>query len=162
MLDSKAYRNLMGKFATGVTVVTTAVDGRLHGLTANAVSSLSLDPMLFLVCIDKGANAHSELERAGHFGVSILAADQMDVSNAFARSGEPEADSLRGVAFTKTANGTPLIDGALAQLECRSHSVLPGGDHTIYVGEVVAGEILSEAAPLLYFSGGYREILPKD
>jgi flavin reductase (DIM6/NTAB) family NADH-FMN oxidoreductase RutF len=154
------FRKIMGNFATGVTVVTTDVDGRLHGFTANAVSSLSLDPLLFLVCVDKKANAHAELHKAKHFGVSMLGAEQADVSNKFAKTGLPEDGSLRGVAFHRGETGVPLIDGCIACLECEVHDRLEGGDHTIVIGRVVAGCVAPDDAvpPLVFFRGRYRRL----
>jgi flavin reductase (DIM6/NTAB) family NADH-FMN oxidoreductase RutF len=157
-IDADVFRKIMGNFATGVTVVTTAVDGRLHGFTANAVTSVSLDPLLFLVCVDKKANAHGELGKATHFGVSLLTAEQVDASNTFAKTGLPEEGSLRGVAFHCGDTGVPILDGALASLECEVTERLAGGDHTIVIGRVVEGSINSEAAPLLFFRGRYRRL----
>ena len=154
-IDAAEYRNVIGNFATGVTVVTTCVDGMMHGMTANAVTSVSLEPLLLLVCVARGARAHGELERAAHFGVSVLSAAQQDVSNTFASSGEPESGSLRGVAFRAGKTGAPLLEGSLACLECEIDGRLDGGDHTIVLGRVLDGEILSDEAPLLYFRGKY-------
>jgi flavin reductase (DIM6/NTAB) family NADH-FMN oxidoreductase RutF len=145
----------MSQFATGVTVVTTAVDGRLHGFTANAVTSVSLDPLLFLVCVGKGANAHRELERAESFGVSILAAEQVDVSNTFAKSEPPAHASLRGVRFKTGETGVPLIEDCLAWLECRVHQRVDAGDHTLVLGRVLAGSLGKADPPLLFFRGRY-------
>jgi flavin reductase (DIM6/NTAB) family NADH-FMN oxidoreductase RutF len=158
-IDTKTFRNLIGGFATGVTVVTTNNDGWLHGLTANAVSSLSLDPMLLLICVDKGGRSHEELTKASAFAVNILAQSQASVSNTFAKSGEPEQGTLRGVAFREGSSGAPLIEGANVQIECESFSVLDGGDHTIFVGRVVAAEEAAGAsAPLLYYKGAYASL----
>ncbi len=158
-IDSGLFRTIIGNFATGVTVVTTANDGLLHGVTANSVTSLSLDPLLLLVCIDKKAHAHSEMEKCASFGVSILGADQAGLSELFARPGEPEKGSLSGAAWRYGPGGSPLLEGALAWLECRVRERLNGGDHTIFVGEVIDGEaVRAEAAPLLYFRGGYRRL----
>ena len=90
--DPKQFRNACGCFATGITIVTTEVDGEIHGMTANAVSSVSLDPLLLLVCVDRGARCYQQLEAAGAFGVNILAADQEELSNLFARSSDPAED----------------------------------------------------------------------
>lgn len=158
MIDAAGYRKVIGTFATGVTVITTEVDGRLHGFTANAVTSVSLDPLLLLVCVDKRAHAHAELAKARGFGVSILAADQRDLSNLFATSAEPTVGALRGVAFRRGVTGVPLLDGALACLECESERALDGGDHTIYLGRVVEGAIVGDTRPLLYYQGAYRTI----
>jgi flavin reductase (DIM6/NTAB) family NADH-FMN oxidoreductase RutF len=155
------FRKIMGNFATGVTVVTTDVGGKLHGFTANAVSSVSLDPLLFLVCVDKRANAHGELSNAEHFGVSMLAADQIEISNTFAKTGPPEDGTLRGVPFSRGVTGVPLIDGCMACIECEVHELLEGGDHTIVIGRVVAGCFAPETddvAPLVFFRGRYRRL----
>ena len=158
MIDAAGYRKVIGTFATGVTVVTTEVDGRLHGFTANALTSVSLDPLLLLVCVDKRAHAHGELAKARGFGVSILSEHQRDLSNLFAKSAEPVAGTLRGAAFRRGVTGVPLLDGALACLECASERALDGGDHTIYLGRVVDGAIIGDAKPLLYYQGSYRAI----
>lgn len=159
-IDAATFRRIAGNFATGVTVVTTANDGLLHGVTANSFTSVSLEPMLLLVCVDKKALGHGELQRCRSFGVSLLAADQKDVSNLFAKTGEPEPGRLRGgVAFRYGASGCPLIEGALAHLECQRHAEIDAGDHTIFVGRVVEGALeRAEADPLLYFRGAYRGI----
>ena len=158
-IDIASYRRIMGNFATGVTVVTTDNGGLLHGLTANSVTGLSLEPLLLLVCVDRKAHAHGELLRASSFAVNILAADQVEVSNRFAKSSEPEEGSLRGVPFHRGETGAPLIGGAMAHFECRRAHEFDGGDHTIFVGEVVGGAVpRPEADPLLYFRGGYRTI----
>jgi flavin reductase (DIM6/NTAB) family NADH-FMN oxidoreductase RutF len=156
-LDAPSFRRIFGNFATGVTVVTTSVAGRLHGLTANSVTSVSLDPMLLLVCVDKAAHAHAEMERCSSFAVNILAAGQQDVSNLFAKTGEPQHGSLRGVAFHEGETGCPLIDGALAHFECVPLAKVDAGDHTVFLGRVVAGAVdIAEGEPLLYFRGAYR------
>jgi flavin reductase (DIM6/NTAB) family NADH-FMN oxidoreductase RutF len=157
-IEADLFRKVMGNFATGVTVVTTAVGGMLHGFTANAVASVSLDPLLFLVCVDKKANAHGELRKAKHFGVSLLAADQMDASNTFAKTGLPEEGSLRGVPYHVGASGVPLLDGSLATLECEVSEFMEGGDHTIVIGRVVHGSMHTDAPPLVFFRGRYRRL----
>ena len=156
-MDSRAYRDVWGNFATGVTVITTDCDGWLHGMTANGVTSVSLDPTLMLVCVDKGARCHAQLSRAGAFGVSLLGEDQKDLSNLFARGGDPEEGALRGAAFHLGPNGTPLLDDSLAWLECRIHEIHEGGDHDIFVGEILAGDA-SEGQPLLFYSGKYARL----
>jgi flavin reductase (DIM6/NTAB) family NADH-FMN oxidoreductase RutF len=157
-LDAEAFRKVMGNFATGVTVVTTNVDGKLHGFTANAVTSVSLDPLLFLVCVDKKANAHGELSKAKHFGVSVLGIDQQHVSNTFAKTALPEEGTLRGMSYRMGDTGVPLLTGCLAALECEVHEFLEGGDHTIVIGRAVAGCVDSDAPPLIFFRGRYRQI----
>ena len=157
-IDAASYRRIIGQFATGVTVVTTAVDGRLHGMTANALTSVSLDPLLLLVCVDKGTHAHDELTNAGRFGVNILAEEQEEVSNLFAATTEPEQERLQGVSYHLGPNGAPIIDGCLAYVECAVTDRCPGGDHTIFIGEVLGAEIFREAPPLVFFQGRYRRL----
>ncbi len=157
-ISADEYRRLIGNFATGVTVVSTAAEGRLHAFTANSLTSVSLDPMLLLVCVDKGATAHGELKNAAKFGVSILSEAQEEISNLFAKSAEPEADRLRGVDFRLGESGAPLIEGAIASIECEVSDLLDGGDHTIFIGTVIGGAIRQESAPLLFFRGGYRRL----
>ena len=159
MLDSRTYRDIWGVFATGVTVITTDVDGWLHGMTANGVTSVSLDPMLMLVCVDKNARCHPQLSEAGSFGVSFLGADQEELSNLFAKGADPEEGELRGAPFHRGEHGTALLDNAIAYLECELRETFAGGDHDIFVGEALGGEILSEEIePLLFFRGGYRRV----
>ena len=159
-VDRDTYRSLIGQFATGVTVVTTNVDGRLHGMTANAVCSLSLEPLQLLVCVDRESNCHEQMQRAEAFGLSILAFDQEEISNTFARTTAPVTGSLLGVAFRQGSLGEPLIENALAHLECRIAERIDGGDHIIVIGDVVAGELLREAEPLLFYGGRYARLAP--
>lgn len=157
-LDPIAFRNFFGFFATGVTVLTTSNHGKPLGMTANAVSSLSLDPMLLLVCIDQGASVHRAVQDAGSFALNILAEDQQHLSTLFASHGEPD-EPLGGVAHHSGLTGAPLLDGTLAWVECELRERFRGGDHTIFVGEPVAFEVSRpEAAPLLFFLGQYRSI----
>jgi flavin reductase (DIM6/NTAB) family NADH-FMN oxidoreductase RutF len=159
-LDPRAYRDIWGSFATGVTVITTDVSGRLHGMTANGVTSLSLDPLLMLVSVDKNTRCHGQLHAAGKFGVSFLGQDQEAISALFAKRGEPEEGQLRGVPFHAGPHGTPILDGSIAFLECRVADVLPGGDHDLFIGEAIGGEILrADAPPLLFFRGKYRRLV---
>jgi len=158
-LDSKIYRDIWGGFVTGVTVITTDCDGWLHGMTANGVTSVSLDPLLMLVCVDKETRCHAQLVEAGAFGVSLLGADQQEISNTFAEGADPEQGRLRGVPFHNGPNGSPILDDSLAYLECRLKEVLDGGDHDIFIGEAVGGEILRpEDPPLVFFRGSYRQL----
>ncbi|MCL6645934.1 MAG: flavin reductase family protein [Dehalococcoidia bacterium] len=157
-IDAAAFRELMGRFATGVTVITVAEDERYHGMTANAVTSVSLDPILLLVCVDKTTHTHGMLSRSGRFAVNILAADQERVSRLFAQKMDPEVRSLRGERFHLAASGSPVLSEALAYLDCRVTSAYEGGDHTIFVGEVVDGATLRDAPPLIFYRGGYRAL----
>ncbi len=157
-VDAATFRQLMGRFATGVTVITVAEDGRYHGMTANAVASLSLEPILLLVCVDRATHTHGMIERSGRFAVNILAADQERVSRLFAQKQEPQTGSLRGERFHLAGSGTPVLSEAMAYLDCRVTRAYDGGDHTIFVGEVIDGATLREAPPLIFYRGGYRTL----
>jgi len=151
-MDSKAFRSIMGCFATGVTVVTTRqADGSPCGLTANAVTSVSLVPPLLLVCVDKNAETYPHFATAGVFTVNMLTRTQQALSTHFAKSG---GEKFAGVPYRWGENGAPIIEGHLAYLECRIVHAYDGGDHTIYVGEVerAAG---GDGEPLLYYKGAY-------
>lgn len=158
-MSSDAFRRAMASFAASVTVVTT-VDGagRNHGMTATAFSSLSLDPPLCLVCIDKGASVLPAFRESAHFAVNILASDQEALSTRFAG---PDRDRFEGVRWRRGAiAGCPLIAGAIATVECLRREVLPGGDHDILVG-LVAAATVADGAPLVYFRGGYADLVPR-
>ncbi len=157
-IDAATFRDLMGRFATGVTVITAADGDRYHGMTANAVTSVSLDPLLLLVCVDRTTYMHDILRASGRFVVNILAADQERVSRQFAKKMEPELRSLRGERFQLSASGLPILSDALAYLDCRLAFAYHGGDHTIFVGEVVDGAALREAPPLIFYRGSYRTL----
>jgi flavin reductase (DIM6/NTAB) family NADH-FMN oxidoreductase RutF len=154
-LDPDEFRSVLGRFATGVTVVTardtSAVD---HGLTVNSFTSLSLDPPLILVCIDHEASLHPAMTACSHFAVNILSQRQEALARRFAT---PETDRFLGVGFTRGICGAPILDDVLAFLECRATLSVPGGDHTIFIGEVERAEARS-AGPLLYYRGGYAQL----
>ena len=157
-IDPTEFRSIMGRFPTGVTVITAAHGDRLHGMTANAVTSLSLDPPMVLICVDKTAQAHELLRDAGAFAVNILGEHQGHVSRLFAVSEEPEAGRLRGVAFTLGRTGAPILADCVAYVECRVRDVADGGDHSIFMGEVVAEGVVDDAPPLVFHRGQYRRI----
>ena len=154
------FRKAMGSFATGVTVITVDHEGEVHGMTANAFTSVSLDPLLVLVCVDRKARTHAHLHAKKRFGVNILAENQRSVSEHYARAVVSRERAEEGHArFDHTAHGTPVLHGALAYLECRLHSAQDAGDHTIFIAEVE--EVVVRAGdPLLYFRGQYRGIGP--
>jgi flavin reductase (DIM6/NTAB) family NADH-FMN oxidoreductase RutF len=153
-IDDAQFKAAMSHFASGVTVVTTEHEGRPYGLTVASFASLSLHPPLVLVCIEKSVKSHDAIAGAGRFGVSILEQSQQDVSGRFASKVE---DKFAGMNIRTGELGMPLVEGAICTLECRVQSQLPGGDHTIFVGEVVEAQT-GEGAPLVYYRSGYREI----
>lgn len=156
-LDTTAFRASLSRFASGVTVLTTrSADGRDLGMTATAFSSLSLDPPMVLVCIDRAASIAPALEGLTHFAVHVLGADQEAISRQFAVK---EGDRFAGLAVTRGAGDVPLLPGALVRLECRIAERHPGGDHVIVVAEVLAAEV-GEGEPLLYFRGRYATLAP--
>ncbi|MNE20251.1 p-hydroxyphenylacetate 3-hydroxylase, reductase component [compost metagenome] len=155
--DSRAFRRALGNFATGVTVVTAAgPSGRKVGVTANSFNSVSLDPALILWSIDKRSTSHEVFEEASHFAVNILAADQIDLSNNFAR---PKEDRFAGIDYQTGAGGAPLFADCAARFECEKYQQLDGGDHWILVGKVVAFDDFGRS-PLLYHQGAYSMVLP--
>jgi len=157
-IDVAGFRQVMSQFPTGVTIVTTRVGERLHGSTANAFTSVSLEPLLVLVCLDKKGDTHGLVEQSGIFAVNILGEDQEHLSRLFATKGEGHDHSLRGVPYRYGVTGAPIIEGALAYLDCVVAHRFPGGDHTIFVGEVRDGAILREAPPLVFFRGRYARL----
>ena len=147
------FRSVMGRFATGVTVVTATTPEGPVGMTANAVCSLSLDPLLLLVAFDNDARTLRVVRETGRFGVNVLAAGHEDLARLFA-SKTPEREKFADVPHT-VHDGIPVIEGALAWVGCRLEQLIPGGDHTIGIGAVEAAEA-GHGEPLLWFRGGYR------
>jgi flavin reductase (DIM6/NTAB) family NADH-FMN oxidoreductase RutF len=154
-IDQTQFRHILGHFASGVTVVTTCRQGFCHGITVSAFCSLSLTPPLVLVCIDHRNTSHQLLEEAGIFAVNMLAEDGELLSRHFASR---EENKFATIAHHFGETGAPLLDGALATLECRLVDRFPGGDHSIFVGEVLSGSAREDTDPLLYFRGGYRQL----
>lgn len=157
-IDPLEYRSIIGSFATGVTVITAAADGEMQGMTANAITSLSLDPVMLLICVDRSSHTHRILEAGGAFTVNILGEHQQDVSRLFAKKAEPERGTLRGQPFRIGKTGAPVLEDCLAFIECRVAEVHSGGDHTIFLGEVIDLGIVKDVPPLLFFRGGYRSL----
>lgn len=149
--DEFRFRQVLGHFASGVTVVTTEHAGQLYGMTVSSFASLSLNPPLVLICIDKALPTHDALQEAQHFAINILSKQQEHLSRRFATR---ELDKFQGVAYTLGQLSAPLLDGTLAVIECRLHASYPGGDHTIFVGEVIDAQV-GEGVPLLYYRRGY-------
>jgi flavin reductase (DIM6/NTAB) family NADH-FMN oxidoreductase RutF len=149
----------MGCFATGVTIITVDLDGEVHGMTANAFTSVSLDPMLVLVCVDHSTRTHAHLHEKKRFGINVLCEDQRSISEYYARPERTHenAEVEAGARFDRTKHGTPMLHGALAYLECRLHSAETAGDHTIFIAEV-EDIVVRDGDPLLFFRGKYRKI----
>jgi len=157
MITADLFRQILGNWATGVTIVSTpGTDGRPYGLTVSSFTSVSLNPMLILVCLDNRISGLQAFRDSGKFGVSILAEDQADLSTLFARKDTVRPPEL----YFKGVTGVPLLRGALATIECTNHAIHEGGDHQILVGEIQAGEIANvvEKRPLLYCQGKYGKL----
>lgn len=155
--DTRAFRRALGNFATGVTVVTAATSsGRKVGVTANSFNSVSLDPPLVLWSIDKRSSSHEVFEEASHFAVNVLAADQIDLSNNFAR---PKDDRFAGIEYDPGEGGSPVFADCSARFHCEKFQQVDGGDHWIMIGKVVAFDDFGRS-PLLYHQGAYSMVLP--
>jgi flavin reductase (DIM6/NTAB) family NADH-FMN oxidoreductase RutF len=152
-VDPSHFRSVMGNFATGVTVITATGPQGAVGMTANALASLSLEPLLLLVAFDNTARTLAVVKDTERFGVNVLAAGQEELARTFA-SKLPEPEKFAGVPYTMH-EGLPVIDGALAWVGCRLEQLVAGGDHTIGIGAVESAEA-SDGAPLIWFRGAYR------
>ena len=149
----------MRYFATGVTIVTVDDRGQVHGMTANAFTSVSLDPMLVLVCVDRKATTHTHLHTRQRFGINMLSEQQRMISEHYADEERDlkNAEQLTGAKFVRTQHGTPVLQGALAYLECRLLNEQDAGDHTIFIAQVEE-VVIGEGRPLLYFQSSYWTI----
>ena len=160
MIDALSYRRVVGRFATGVTVVTTRLSGEDHAMTCNSFTSVSLEPLLVLFCAEKIARFHDAVLTAGTWAVSVLTVEQEAASRRFAHRGRMLDGQFEGFPVNPgPVTSCVLLDGAAASLECRTVSTLDAGDHTVVLGEVVGLAVPdADAAPLLYFEGRYRTI----
>ena len=158
-MELQQLRRVMGHFATGVTVITTIdKDSTPFGLTANAFTSLSLNPPLVLICIDKGVQCYSCFEESGVFAVNVLSEDQEELSRRFATKG---IEKFAGIKWHKGQHGVALLDGAIGHIECKVVHSYDGGDHTIYIGEIMHAAASGDR-PLLFFKGQYHHLPRKE
>ena len=151
MIDANNFRHALGRFATGVTVVTVVHEGSIRGITVSAFMSLSLEPPLVAICIDKNAQAHTPLMQAERYGVSVLTSDQANISNHFAGMPNLEDDPFERV------QDMPVIANALATILCTVEASHDVGDHTLFVGRVTHLDWREDAEPLLYYRGRYGD-----
>lgn len=157
--DPRTFRNIVGSFATGVTVITIPTPTGVWGMTANSFTSLSLDPTLVLVCVDKSTRTLQFMQEAGVWAVNILGADQESMSRAFAGKDSDEERTMADMTYHRGVTGSPLLDGTIAYIECRTWATYEGGDHLILVGEVQDAAIAGpEGQPLLFFRGRYGQL----
>jgi flavin reductase (DIM6/NTAB) family NADH-FMN oxidoreductase RutF len=155
-IDPDSFRSVLGRFASGITVVTTRdTEGRDVGMTVSAFASVSLDPPLICICIERRASMFRALCGAETFGVSILASDQEALSRRF--SAMESSHRFDGIGYERGESGVLLLDEALAHIECRRVAQHEAGDHTIFIGEVERADA-RDARPLLYYRGGYAQL----
>ncbi len=155
-IDQREFRAALGHFATGITVVTArSRSGELLGMTANSFNSVSLDPPLVLFSMDRRTLSLPAFEEAGCFAINVLSDSQTDMSRGFART---MGDKWQGVEFDYWETGSPILPNCLANFDCRTHAIHDGGDHRIFIGEVVRFTASTEGNPLLYFRGSYAAL----
>jgi flavin reductase (DIM6/NTAB) family NADH-FMN oxidoreductase RutF len=159
MIDTSEFRRVIGHFASGVAILTSLqADGRPCGLTISSLCSVSLDPMLVLACVDHAADSHRCIQDAGLFAINVMAEHRGEtLARRFATWRLD--DKFQGVAYHTEVTGAPVLEDALAWLDCRIHASYPAGDHTIFVGEVIAADA-REGRPLVYYRGGYGRFTP--
>jgi flavin reductase (DIM6/NTAB) family NADH-FMN oxidoreductase RutF len=151
------FRKAVGTFATGVTVVTTSGEEHAYGMTANAFSSVSLDPPLVLVCVMTGAEGAEHIRQNRCFAVNVLSAEQEPLSRFFSSKDRPRGrDAFRDVSHRTETTGSPILEGVAGYLDCELHVTLQAGDHDVFIGEVRALGVAEEQSPLLFYGGGYR------
>jgi flavin reductase (DIM6/NTAB) family NADH-FMN oxidoreductase RutF len=154
-VDAAQFRELLGRFATGVTILTvTTSDGRPLGMTANSLASVSLRPPLVSVCVEHEAGMHHAILQVRDFAINILCSHQETLARRFADKHE---DRFEGIGYHLSPEGLILLDGTLAHIECERHVEYPGGDHTLVVGRVIGGSA-TDGRPLLYYRGGYATL----
>jgi len=158
--DPAQFRQLLGRFATGVTVITANHNNQKHGMTANAFSSVSLDPPLILVSVDKRANMHSIIMEHDSFCVNFLPEHRREWSDWWAGKAPKDADQFADIPHTDGTTGSPVLDGCLGYIDCKVWERYPGGDHTLVLGEVQDAEVNMDSAikPLLFFASKYHKL----
>jgi len=157
-VNTEDFKTIMSKFATGVTVVTTCVDGEYHGLTLNAFCSVSLSPRLILVCVEKTAKTHDMIACAKSFAVNFLTDRQSIIAERFADPELCSKERFQNVRVFESTAGSPLLAETMGYLDCQKHNTYDAGDHTIFLGEVVEIFISSNNSPLLYFDREYKSL----
>ena len=157
MSNSDLFRQAWGSFATGVSLITTVEeDGSVHGMTANGIASVSLDPMLAMVCVGHSAKTFPILEASRKFGINILAEDQKSIGEYYAKS-DNSGDDKSPAAFKLTRSGTPFLAGSLASMDCSVINAHVEGDHTVFIGQVSEIEV-SNGSPLLFYGGKWMTL----
>ncbi|HEX2221974.1 MAG TPA: flavin reductase family protein [Candidatus Limnocylindria bacterium] len=159
--DRRRMRAMMGRFATGVSVVAARHGPLLAGMTANAIASISVDPPLMMASVGHRSETHGAIIGSHAFAISVLAADQQGLAECFAQP--TTAEKLKrfcDAPWHEAETGSPILEGAIAYFDCRIAARHPGGDHTIFIGEIVAAGYRDDAGPLLWFGSRYRRLAP--
>ena len=160
--ERRRLRALMGRFATGVTVVAARHGPLLAGMTANAIASVSIDPPLMMASVARRAETHTAIVGSHAFALSVLTAEQRDLAECFAQP--TTAEKLKrfcDAAWHEAETGSPILEGALAYFDCRLTDRHEGGDHSVFIGEIVAAGYREDAEPLLWYASGYRQLAPQ-
>ncbi|MCC7354649.1 MAG: flavin reductase family protein [Anaerolineae bacterium] len=161
-MDKGLFRQVLGLFATGITVVTTRqADDTLHGLTINSFTSVSLTPPLVLICVERRARSHEFIAQSGAFAVNFLSEQQEIISERFSARAPLVSSSFEGIPYRIAATGSPILEGCLGWVDCRVWATYDGGDHTIFVGQVEALGLGEGSLPLLYYRGRYMFVEPE-
>lgn len=155
------FKAALASWAAGVTVVTTRHQGLVYGITVSSFSSVSLDPRLVSVCLADSNRLPRMIEESKHFAVSILAEEQQDVSGYFATPKREPVPRFEEIGTIEWHTGSPIIDGAIAHLDCELYQAVPAGDHTIMIGRVLGAAASPEKTPLLYYRRNYRTLKPE-
>lgn len=158
LTDPEELRTAMRQWATGVTIVSAQHNGRRHGMTVSSFTSVSLDPPLVLVSLEQVAKTHKLLMRTDHFGVTILDHSQREISNRFAGRLTERSDRFSGLETFTLVSGTPLLVRGLAWFDCHVVSTYAAGNHTVFIGEVLAVKSVDSGRPLIYFNRDYRRL----
>lgn len=159
-IQPEQLRNVMRRWTSGLTIVTTLADGQVHGMTASAFTSVSLDPPLVLVSLANTSRTGAMIRRSGHFGVTILADTQQELSEIFAGRIPDAENRFAGVEIETLESGVPFLKGGLAFLDCRLTQAIPAGSTTLYLGEVAAASTRRDGKPLVYFNRDYQKLCP--
>ena len=156
------FKRVMRRWTVGVAIVTTRLADAVHGLTASGFVGVSLDPPLVTVSIGHDQHSHAWIKNSGCFAVNFLRADQRDLSDLFAGRLSEAVDRFAGVTYRSEVSGAPIFDKCLAWFDCRVVAAHVVGDHTLFVGEILAGDVVGDAAPLVYYDGDYRRLLREE
>ena len=157
-VSSDTFRDVLGRFATGVTIITLKNSEGFHGLTVNSFTSVSLSPPLILICIKKGATSHVCFSDTNSFVVNILSQRQQELANRFSTPELTSAVRFHDIPLKVSAEGIPILEGNLGHLECKIVTEFEGGDHTIFLAEVVTASLMEETSPLLFYGSQYAHL----